>query len=238
MAHEHMRHRAFFLERMRQGLPIQAAIEQLAAEAPAVLADLCIGEYSIGSSEFMELAFPFVPIMEGYVPEKALYLRLLSLYPDIEGPLFELAQLRHPQKDWLIELIRKAQEPSELSVLHLLALSPSMQDFWLPLYIEQDFMAGVWALAKQGDVRPVFVLLERHRYSEAAQAAAYVLDVSPDCGLIEVVASQYGPKIGPWLKTLQAHFQNPQTAVALENIFQWYPDVLSENGDKNKDAVD
>lgn len=226
MAHEQMQHRAFFIERMRQGLPIQAAIEQLASEAPQALAELCIGDFAVGSGEFMALAFPFIPVMEAYVPEKALYLRLLALYPELEKPLFELAQSRHSKKDWLIDLIRRAQNPALLAEVHLLALDSGLQAFWLPLYIEQDFMDGVWALAKQGDLRPVFMLLERHRFEEAAQAAAHVLDVTPDCGLIEVVAAKYGPQLGPWLKTVSAHFKRPLTAVALENVLKWYPDCI------------
>jgi len=226
MTDELIQHHAFFVERMRQGLPIQSAIEQLASEAPQALADLCVGELAIESTAFMQLAFPFVPVLEGYVPEKALYLRLLALYPELEETLFALAQTRHSKKPWLIDLIRRARNPALLAELHLLAQAQESQDFWLPLYIEQDFMDGVWALAKQGDQRPVFVLLENGQSAKAARAAAYVLDASPECGLIEMVVAQFGPHIGPWLGMVCAHFERENTQSKLSSVLKWYANGL------------
>ena len=230
MTDELVQHHAFFIERMRQGLPIQAAIEQLASEAPQALADLCVGDLAIKTSEFMQLAFPFVPLLEAYVPEKALYLRLLLLYPDLEEPLFSLAQERHSKKQWLIELIRRAQNPALLAEIHFMAQSPSDQDFWLPLYIELEFMEGVWALAKQGDLRPVFILLKQGQTALAARAAAFVLEVGPDCGLIEMVVAQFGPQIGPWLNLVCTHFESAETVEKLSSVFKWYSDQIDERG--------
>ena len=81
------------------GFPIQSAIEQLASEAPQALADLA-GDLAIESTAFMQLALPFVPVLEGYVPEKAP--RLPAFYPELEETLFALAQTRFP-KAWLID---------------------------------------------------------------------------------------------------------------------------------------
>lgn len=223
MENERLLQRAFFIERLRQGLPIVAAIEQLAEESPDTLVDLSIGEVAIGLPEFMALTLPFIALMEEYVPSKALYLRLLSLYPELESSIFDIARQRHAREDWLIELILKAKAPADIARIHLLTLDIDAQAFWLERYIDQSFMDGVWALAQEGDMRPVFLLLDRERYSEAARATAYILDTAPDCGVLELVCAQYGPNIEGWILRVLAEIQKPLTTVAIEHVLKWYP---------------
>ena len=57
----------------------------------------------------MQLAFPFVPLLEAYVPEKRFICDLIVSRS--KSRYFSLAQERYLKKQWLIELIRRAQNP-------------------------------------------------------------------------------------------------------------------------------
>lgn len=233
MADDQNLHRAFFIERLRQGLPIGAAIEQLAEESPETLVDLSIGEMSIGSDPFMLLVLPFVELLEGYVPSKALYLRMLNLYPILESHIFDLALSRHPKADWILELISKARDPIQIARAHLLGLGGQLQEYWLEKYIEQSFMEPVWAVAQEGDDRPVHMLLDRNRFEEGAVGAAYVLDIAPECGLVENICSKYGPDIGPWALRVHAELEKIGSAEKHDFIVKWYSGIRLDLDEKN-----
>ena len=55
------------------------------------------------------------------MPEKALYLRLLALYPELEDALFALAQTRHSKKALADRLDSTGTQSSLLAELHLQA---------------------------------------------------------------------------------------------------------------------
>ena len=182
----------------------------------------------------MLLVFQFIALLEDYVPAKALYLRMLSLYPVLESHVFDLALSRHSREEWILELISKSRDPVRMTRTHLLGLNGELQAYWLERYVEQSIMEPVLALAKEGDDRPVYMLLDRERFDEAAVCAAYFLDAVRESGLVEGVCARYGPDIGSWALRVHAQLEKIESDVEYSYILKWYSGTKEGLDEKNK----
>lgn len=237
MHNELLKHKAFFQERLRQGLAIEAALEQLSQEAPLIFVDLCVGEFAVGGDEFVGQALNYIDVLEAHFPNRSLFKRLHLLSTDLHIDIFKLACQRHPEAEWLIELSKqisttelglgqKLIPPVDVGPLHFSLMPSESISKWTQLYIKEEMMGGVYSLARSGSIVPMKSLLQHGDYSKAVIAAHLALDVNPKCGAIEAACAQMGLNIEDWVLSVIQLMNNPRSVEVLLPIIKWYPKVI------------
>ena len=203
-------------------------VRDLANRNPIALADLVIGPRAPRDPSWIRATLGSVAVLEEALSPYGLYRKLVSICPELQTEVLQIAARRHPAAGWLVELSRTI-EGQQAGVIHLSACTghPSFtQNCWA--HAAAGHLPGLIAIASEtGQPQTVAALVAHGHLEAAALATVRIIERAPDTPVVAMIAAVWGPDPVPILRKMLPHLRSRSVAEALAKQSRGYRDFTA-----------
>ena len=211
-------------EALEAGTSLKPLYAALAAEHPLALGELAIGPRAGRGCAAVAPALEVIEVLEGQMPAKALFRRLLELCSGegdeglaLAHDIVELAIERHGESDWPFRLSERFEtNPGEGALRRAIEAGEDLEgECWRQAGL--GHFGALLSIARAGHPQACAALLAAGEEERAIEAAAASLDTRWESPVLPWLASVAGADTDQLLLRLIPHLRSGQAARSIES---------------------